>query len=287
MLIVLSFLVALVVIYLLIPSPAFNRFEREVLQSLANHPPLLHQGVFTEQDIAALPEPVRRYFHVCGFIGKQKMTNAALEIEAMQLKSDLKKDFFPVSCFQFNSIAEPTRIVYLKAKMSGFIPFDGRDKFCNGHGNMLIRVLKLIPVQNVTGPEMDKSALVTFLAEILMLPNGALQPYIHWTPVDSKTAIATLSHQGVSVSGIFHFNEAGEATMFETDDRYMSQPDGSNVKTKWFAFMNGYREHNGIRFASDVSAAWEIDGVKKVYGKLSIRKIIYDVSSLDEVLLKQ
>jgi hypothetical protein len=32
--------------------------------------------VFTEEEISNLPEPVQRYFRYCGYIGKEKMTNA-------------------------------------------------------------------------------------------------------------------------------------------------------------------------------------------------------------------
>ena len=286
MLIVLSVIVGLVVIYSLIPSKAFSLFKTEVEKELSNHPPT-HQGVFTEQDIASLPDPVQRYFRHCGFIGKPKMTNGALDIERMQLKLDLKKDFFPVKSYQLNAVVEPARIVYLKAKMFGVIPFDGRDKYWNNEGNMFIQVMKLFTVQNVTGMEMDKSTLVTVLAETFMVPSYALQPYINWTAVHSNAAKATLSHQGVSVSGTFYFNDAGEVMRFETNDRYMSQPDGTNKNTKWITFSKNYQERNGYRIPTEVSAAWVVNGVEKEYGNLKLRGIRYDVTSPDHVMMKR
>jgi hypothetical protein len=151
---------------------------------------------------------------------------------------------------------------------------------------MFIRLMKLFTVQNVTGPEMDRSALVTVLAETFLVPTYALQPYMTWTPIDSTSAKATIRHQVITVSGIFHFNAAGEATYFETNDRYMSQNDGSSINVKWYAFMNNYKEQNSIVFPSDMSAAWEVNGEKKEYGRLHITGIKYDVTTVEEAMMR-
>jgi hypothetical protein len=94
----------------------------------------------------------------------------------------------------------------MKSRLGSIIPFEGRDKCQSGAGNMLIEILKLIKVADAKGNEMDNSALVTVLAEILLVPGYVFRKYITWASVDSKTATATLNFNGYKVSGTFHFH---------------------------------------------------------------------------------
>jgi hypothetical protein len=64
--------------------------------------------------------------------------------------------------------------------MFGVIPFEGRDKFLDGKGNMIGRLAKIKTVFDVTGAEMDVSAAVTYLSESLIVPACALQKYRGW-----------------------------------------------------------------------------------------------------------
>lgn len=287
---ILSWTVPIILLALLtiniIPSPMLKLFRREVQQELKNHP-ALQQGKFSEAELASLPEPVKRYFKVCGWIGKPKMSNTAIHITDMQLKMDLEKDFVRVRSYQFNSVAEPVRIAYMRATMYGVIPFSGRDKYQNGAGHMYIKVMNLITAVDSKGPEMDKSALVTVLAETFLAPSYALQPYISWEPVDARTAKATLTFNDTSVSGTFHFNAEGELERFETADRYMSQKDGSQKRSKWLVSYGNYQERNGVRIATEMSAYWEIDGRLKQYAKMRIAEARYDVRSVEEVMFSE
>jgi hypothetical protein len=49
-------------------------------------------------------------------------------------------------------------------------PFEGRDKYQDDHGNMLIKIGKLLTLQEAKGEAMDRSGLVTILAEAFVLP---------------------------------------------------------------------------------------------------------------------
>jgi hypothetical protein len=79
----------------------------------------------------------------------------------MQLKRSQDADWMELSCQQFNSVAEPMRIALMKGRMAGVIPFEGRDKYQDGHGNMRIKVMKLLTLGESKGSYMDESALVT------------------------------------------------------------------------------------------------------------------------------
>jgi hypothetical protein len=244
-------------------------YRREISEDLAGHPARA-DGVFTEAGLAALPEPVRRYFRRCGYVGRPKMTHARVTWEDVYLKTAPDGDWMKIDCHQYNSVAAPTRIVYMHGRLLRVIPFEGRDKYQHGRGHMLIRMMKLFTVGDARGPEMDASALVTVLAETFLVPSYALQPYLHWTPVDANTAQATITYNATRVGGTFHFNDRGEMLRFDTNDRYLEEK-GSYRRAPWSAFVDGYFEQDGLLLPEDFRAVWHLDSGDMEYftGKIS------------------
>ena len=124
---------------------------------------------------------------------------------------------------------------------------------------------------------MDESALVTVLSEALMAPSYALQGYMKWQPVDERSARAELTSNGITVSGIFHFNEADELVRFDTNDRWQ---DGTPPKKlPWSAYLGDYREARGIRYPTRVSAAWHEPSGDYTYVKGTIDSVEFNVKN--------
>lgn len=69
---------------------------------------------------------------------------------------------------------------------------------------MLIRLFSIFPVAAASGKEMDQGALLRYLAEMQWFPSAALNRYIQWEEIDSFSAKATMSDQGVTASGVLH-----------------------------------------------------------------------------------
>lgn len=70
-----------------------------------------------------------------------------------------------------------------------------------------------------------------------------------WQPMDDRSASAQLTYNGITVSGIFHFNEADELVRFDTNDRWQ---DGSPPKKiPWSANIEGYRVARPLNILSD------------------------------------
>lgn len=250
----------------------------EVKSEISKHP-VTDIGILSEADISALPEPVKRYLAYCGFMGKPKMTNARFDWEDVQIILNPGKGWIPLECYQFNFVPEPARIVYMKSKIAGLIPFEGRDKFQNGEGNMLIKLLKFITIDNNKGSEMNISALVTLLSEVLLVPACVLQAYIKWVPVDSNTAKAIIKFNGIEVSGVFHFNDLGEYVQFDTDDRF--QAAGKSYKrAQWSVTLREYIEKKEMKFPTTLTALWHEDYGDFEYFKGKIKNIEFNVMNV-------
>jgi hypothetical protein len=214
--------------------------------------------VFTVEEISRLPEPVQKYFIYCQYIGKEKMTSIKIVFDDVHFKMGIGKPWINIKYQQYNFVPEPARIAYIYSRMFGIIPFEGRDKYQDGQGNMIGRLLKKKTIFDVMGFEINTSAAVTFLSESLMVPSCALQEYIRWEPIDSNNCKAAIEYKGIRAEGVFTFNEKGEFIRFQTDDRYMYMDNGTSEKHRWSAVAADYAERNGVKVPSRIKGVWNL-----------------------------
>lgn len=217
------------------------------------------KDVFTAEEVSKLPEPVQKYFKYCRYIGREKMLSIKLVFEDVHFKMGVGKPWINIKYEQYNFVPEPARLAYIYSRMFGIIPFEGRDRYQKGQGNMIGVLIKRKTIFDVKGIEIDTSAAITFLSEALIVPSCALQKYISWEPIDSNRCRAIIDYKGIRAEGIFVFNEKGEFIKFQTDDRYMYMDDGTSVKHRWSALVSDYVEKNGIKVPSRVKGVWNLE----------------------------
>jgi hypothetical protein len=254
--------IGILIIFFNIPSSKTKtEFGRTVtgLINEADH----KEYVFRKEDIAGLPAPVQRYFTYCGYIGTPKMSYIKIDYRDVDFLFD-KDQPIKIDYTQYNFVNKPNRIAYIDSSMYG-IPFEGLDSFLGGRGSMKGVLAKLFTLFDQTGAVMDQSSLVTFLSEILLIPNAALQDYIKWEAIDDLRAKATIFCYGISASGVFTFDENGEMLSFETDDRSAVTTDGSSETIKWSVICNEYVDIDGIKRPTVFQAVWHYKSGDLVY----------------------
>lgn len=250
-------------------------YRSEVERELTKHPPR-SVGVLAEADIAPLPPPVQRFLRKSGFVGRPHVMNVRIRWGELRLKRARDADWLVLDCQQFNSVPEPTRIALMKARLGGLVPFDGRDKYQDGHGELAVKLLRLVPVATARGPEIDAAELVTVLSEAFFAPSLVIQPYVAWEALDERRARATLTHGGLSVRGVFRFDEHDDLVRFDTEDRFQ---DGKPPRRlPWSAELWAYREVDGIRFPTQVRATWHEPEGDFTYGVGTIAGLAFNVS---------
>lgn len=231
----------------------------KVLSARANNA----EGVFREEDIAGLPAPVQKYYRYCGYIGTAKMSHITITYHDVDFIFDKNRPL-KIDYVQYNFVKEPDRIAYIDSSMYG-IPFEGLDSYVDGAGSMKGVIAKLFTLFHQTGENMDKSSLVTFLSESLLIPSAALQDYIVWEAIDDSHVKATISYYGISAAGVFTFNDQGEMLSFTTEDREASSTDGTSEKVKWSVVCGDYKETNGIKKPTLFQAVWHYNDCDLVY----------------------
>ena len=217
---------------------------------------------FNENDLAKLPPPVKQYFVHCGYIGKPKM--ASMKVSCTNVDFRMENKLLTIDYTLYSFLDKPARFAFIKTSLFG-IPFQGLDSYEDGLGGMKGVLGKLVTLFNQGGEKMDQACLATFLSECLVFPNAALQKYITWEEIDSFHAKATIFFNGLSASGIFTFDENGLVRYFETDDRYVSNSDGSMTALKWTALFSNYVENDGILQPKEIQAAWNYPDKDVVY----------------------
>ena len=245
-------------------SPMKKQFNNDIERLKSENKLETGGEVFAEKDFEQMPEAIRRYIENSGFIGKEKMSYLNMEYRDVDFKTGRNGAKMKMDYSQYNFVKVPCRMAFDDAGMFG-VPFQGYDYYENGKGGMKGVIAKLITLFDDTGEEMDKACLVTYLAESLFLPTSLLQGYITFEQISDFEVRGTAEYKGVTVSGIFKFNEQYEMVSFTTTDR-------KDDKTPWTAECGDYEvAPNGINMPTTFRAVWNFADGDFVYfdGKIS------------------
>lgn len=250
-------------------------FEEDV----RTHIPRVNQtpGILQPEDLRALPGPVRRHLENCGFAGREKVMTAEVVYDGSSISLKPGQKLKRLKTLQFNAVGNPVRIAYMRMSMAGMIPFEGRDIYQNGQGHMWGRLAGCFTIFDDRSAQVSQSALLTVLAEALLVPGYALAPYITWHDDSDTSALAVIRHHGIEAGGVFSFNRAGEFVRFRTLDRYYAESDGSHTKYPWIVEVSDYQiNSDGTRFPAEVKAMWELPSGMHEYWHGTIQQIKYN-----------
>lgn len=209
------------------------------------------------RSITELPFILQQYLSNCGYKGDEEVQFFKLRWKDAWLKMAPDKNWSPIVCEQYNFIPIPSRIAYMNTKFFGLLPVGAIDRYQNGRGSMLVKLMNLFKITDTRGPEMDAAELVTILAEAVIFPTYFLQNYISCQLINVNTIKGIINDNGIKATGLFYFNAFGEFIAFETLDRYYSSK-GKFQRTRWTIHVDGYTEQNGIRFPEKFRAVWHL-----------------------------
>lgn len=233
----------------------FNRSVEDEVEELFNN--VEHKGeIVTEENLEQLPENVQNWLRYSQVVGKEKITAVRLKQRAdMRLEKD--KPWMSVQAQQYFTSESPGFIWKANIKMAPLVHISGRDKYQDGKGNMLIKMLSVFTVADSHGEEIDQGTLLRYLAETIWFPSVALNEYITWEEIDTYNAKATMTYGDITASGIFTFNKEGQVINFEAE-RY-GEFDGETRLETWSIPIHDYKEFEGIRIPTKGDVTWKLD----------------------------
>ncbi len=252
----------------------FQRLVQQETNQLLSQNKTFEKRIITENNIQHLPLPVKNWLNHSGVIGKPYIyLGKVLQKAEIKMKPE-QENWMNATAIQYTTIEIPAFIWTVDVKMNSFLNFQGRDKFENGKGEMLIKIYSLINVVNETGEKLDEGSIQRYLGEMVWFPSLALSPYISWEPIDSLTAKATMTYKGTSGSGTFYFSPEGDFIKFSAM-RYMgNDPDAK--RHDWVLLVDEHKSFEGIKVPSKMTATWKLDSKDWTWIKLEITDIKYN-----------
>ncbi len=241
---------------------------RELFKNVDNKTEIVQKN-----DLDGLPRSVQKWLEHSQVIGKEKIKTVRLKQKGMMRTTEDGK-WMPAEAVQYFNVDEPGFIWIAKIKMAPFMYIAGRDKYFEGTGHMLIKLISLIPLADSRGKEIDQGTLLRYMAEMQWFPTAALSSYIKWEEIDANQAKATMSYGGVTASGIFEFDENGKLVSFIAN-RYR-EINGRYELQDWGGITKGYREFNGINIPNKTDIIWRPETGDFNWYKCEITDIEYN-----------
>jgi len=249
-----------------------NEFRKEVAKALSNlvksKPEILRM-----EDLMGLPELIRNYIVLSGFVGKPKIIGFKAEyIGGIRGKSN--EPFMKMNTSQYNIIKPSTRLFYIVAKKMG-IPAYGLHFYKEYTATFRVRLLGLFKVVDASGLKLDQSETVTLFNEMcVMAPASLIDERISWQVLDDKRIKATFSNGPHTISAVLTFNEAGELVDFISNDRY----DTNGVEYHlypWRTPIEHYVDINGYHLPGKAKLIYDKPDEELCYGEFILKNIEY------------
>ncbi len=257
---------------------SFHKLVDAEIRDMLATTTITKEKIMSQHDLSQLPAPVKRWLMQSGVIGKPFISVAKVHQHA-QLKMKPQQDtWYSAKAYQYTTIGVPSFIWVVDVTMNSLLWFEGRDRFADGKGEMLIKLNSVINVVNEKGEKLNEGALQRYLGEMVWFPSLALSPYITWKEVDNNTATATMEYKGTKGSGTFYFNSEGDFVKF-TALRYMgNSPDAQRYE--WVLVVEDYKTFEGIKVPSKMTATWKLESGDWTWIKLEIVDIKYNDTNL-------
>lgn len=217
-----------------------------------------------------LPEPVRRY--LAWALPERKAMIESIRYEQsgeMQIKPG--QGWKTLEATGAAATAEPAMAWH--GYLPGVVGFGARDAYLDGKGSFTPKMLGLFPVGDASGPEVDRAALLRFLAEAPWYPTVFLEPYVSWEAVDENRARAVITHGEVTADALFTFDPEGKPVAVE-GMRHRTEGSGQ-VLRPWSGTFEAYETVEGVKIPRKVTAFWEVDGEKFPYIRLEMTAVSF------------
>lgn len=227
-------------------------------------------------DVAALPEPVRRYVHRSGAVGRPRPQNMAVRMDAAMFRRPGGRPM-RASSVQYSFFGQPARLFHMSARMAG-LPVQALHLYRRQAATFTVRVASAVSIVDLAGAQISAAETVTVLNDMcLMAPGSLVDDRLVWTAVDDHTADVTFTNGEHVVSATLVVDDSGELVTFWSDDRPDSS-DGGLTPMRWSTPVSGYRDDGPWHLLDRGAAVYHRADGPFTYGQFRVRSITYDVA---------
>jgi hypothetical protein len=249
-------IIILIVLFFAFSEWNFNNMVRSEVKEFISAG-FSEEKIITEDDISGLPPLIKKWLHRSNIVGQSFYQIVNLKQKG-EMRTSPDGKWMNFNAEQWSNSSKPEFIWKTDVSMFPGIFMVGRDKYLNGEGSMLIKLLSLITVVDSKGPEINQGACLRYLGELVWFPYAVLNKIYLWEEIDPVTAKITLKQGDISCSAIYKFTEEGDFLSFEAK-RYYDRKEGATLED-WLVIAdgNGYREFESVRIPAKLSVVWKL-----------------------------
>ncbi|MCB6180131.1 hypothetical protein LHP98_18605 [Rhodobacter sp. Har01] len=204
-------------------------------------------ATYRAAEVAALPDPVRRYFEAVLTDGQPIIRTADLSMRGRFNMSLSAQQWKPFTSVQHVTNSRPGFVWDAWITMFPGLPIRVTDSYIGGRGQLNPALLGLIPVGKLEGDgDFARAELMRWFAEGVWYPTALLpRQGVTWTAVDATSARATMTDGPLTLTLLFRFGADGLVASIHADAR-AATVDGASVMLPWECRMSDYRPQAGM-----------------------------------------
>lgn len=242
--------------------------------------PSLSEGTYQTTHLDGLPMPVRRYLRRVLRDGQPYVRALRVEQRGTFRAGDATAAWRPFTATQHVAVRPPGFVWDASIRMTAGLPVRVLDAYHDGRGVLEARLAGVLPVMTgASGPDLDEGELLRYLAEAPLYPTALLPEMgVTWTPIDDRSARATLTDRGTTATLVFHFNDTDEVARVE-GERSFTKSDGTAENRPWRGYWRDYAERGGMWVPTRGEVAWVHPEAGEVsYWRGQLHTFAYDVA---------
>lgn len=228
---------------------------------------------------ANLPPPVARYFRYALTDGQPMIREVRMRQSGVLRTATQSETWLS---FTADHLAVPAATGFLwnaRIVLPAAMHLRVLDGYIDGEGSGRVSLMSAFPVATESGlPELDAGALHRYLAEAVWYPTALLPAAgVSWRAIDERSALATLSDHGTTVSLEFRFGGDGAVTGIYTPTRF-GHFDGAWREAAWEGRFSDYIDHAGMRIPRQGEVGWHEGGELRIVWEGTIVNVRYDLT---------
>lgn len=249
---------AFLAVVIIITAVGASRFKRNYTEEKGHILHCARSGPFQpapQQAVESLPQPVRRYLEVTGNAAKPALKLAVVKQRGM-VRAAPNKPWVRFDGEQVYSFLRAEFIWMARVQSAPIVRFMVRDRYIEGHGDMLVSLAGLRVVAEMRGPEVDSSAGLRYWSEAICFPETVRDPRLRWEAMNERQARMHVRQWGKKTEAVVEFDERGLLSAVH-GERYR-ETGGSFVLTPWSGSIGDWHVIDGRFFPSSLESVWRL-----------------------------
>ncbi len=238
---------------------------------------------YDARELEGLPAPVQRYFRAVLKDGQAIVSAVTIEMAGSINMSSTAE--------QWKAFSSKQRVVTSTAGFRSGFMWDARismlpgmevhvlDAYIAGKGLLRAAMLGLFTVADMSGGgEMARGEFMRFFAETPWYPTALLPSQgVQWAAVDGASANASINDGAVTLTLLFHFNDAGLIDSVRAEARG-GMVGKEMLMRPWECGLSDYQLQDGMLIPMAGEAAWIQPEGRTTYFKGAITSLRYEVA---------